>query len=116
MSLEPAGESREWMEKRLEVAITEQRSEISRRFAGFEQADKHFKDWVQREHEQLHAQLQQVRSAGHESGQQQQRLVGALTAQNQKQDMRLQELEAGLAQAAAQVQGVMNAPWGQDEP
>jgi len=109
MNLELGGESREWMEKRLEVAITEQRSEISRRFAGFEQADKHFKDWVQREHEQLHAQLQQVRSAGQESGQQQQRLVGALTAQNQKQDMRLQELEAGLAQAAAQMQGVMNA-------
>ena len=66
-------------------------------------------DWVQREHEQLHAQIQQVRSAGQESGQQHQRLVGALTAQNQKQDMRLQELEAGLAQAAAQIQGVMTA-------
>ena len=31
------------MERRLENALTEQRSEMNRRFGGFEQSDKHFK-------------------------------------------------------------------------
>jgi len=102
-------EAKDWMERRLENALTEQRSEMNRRFGGFEQSDKHFKDWVQREHEQLHSQLQQLRVSLQETASQQQRLVGNLTAQGQKQDMRLQELEGQMAQALAQVQGVMNA-------
>ena len=43
--------------------------------------------------EQLHSQLQQLRVSLQETASQQQRLVGNLTAQGQKQDMRLQECE-----------------------
>eukprot|EP00913_Durusdinium_trenchii_P035538 g33257.t1 len=109
VSMDTGAEAKEWLERRLEASVTEQRDQISRRFGAFEQADKHFKDWVQREHEQLHSQLQQLRVSVQETGQQQQRLVGNLTAQSQKQDMRLQELEGQMAQSVAQVQGLMNA-------
>jgi len=37
------GQAKDWMERRLENALTEQRSEMNRRFGGFEQSDKHFK-------------------------------------------------------------------------
>eukprot|EP00435_Cladocopium_sp_Y103_P052551 s1209_g16.t1 len=109
MVVDGGAEAKEWLERRLDSALTEQRAELTRRFAGFEQSDKHFKDWVQREHEQLHSQLQQLRVSLQETGSQQQRLVGNLTAQGQKQDMRLQELEGQMAQALAQLQGLMNA-------
>lgn len=39
----PVGQAKDWMERRLENALTEQRSEMNRRFGGFEQSDKHFK-------------------------------------------------------------------------
>ncbi|CAE8716893.1 unnamed protein product, partial [Polarella glacialis] len=76
-----------WVERRLEAAQTEQRSDIARRYGTFEQSDRHFKEWVQREHEQLHAQLQQVKAAASEGQQQQQRQVGDLAGQCQKQDL-----------------------------
>eukprot|EP00440_Ansanella_granifera_P031476 gb/GFBE01034172.1/.p1 GENE.gb/GFBE01034172.1/~~gb/GFBE01034172.1/.p1 ORF type:complete len:1704 (+),score=596.65 gb/GFBE01034172.1/:1-5112(+) len=109
VALDGGGQDTAWLERRLEAAQTEQRADISRRFSSFEQSDKHFKDWVQREHEQLHGQVQQAKIAAQEGSQQAQRLIGNLTAQNQKQDMRLQELESSLSQATAQVQGLMNA-------
>lgn len=46
-----APEAKEFLERRLEGALTEQRTELARRFQSFEQGEKHFKDWVQREHD-----------------------------------------------------------------
>ena len=48
-------------------------------------------DHAAQRQEQLHSQLQQLRVSLQETASQQQRLVGNLTAQGQKQDMRLQE-------------------------
>jgi len=107
MSLDAiSGES---LERRLEAAQTEQRAELSRRFTTFESAEKHFKDWVQREHQQIHSGIQQLKVSGQENEQQNQRQIGSLTAQCQKQDSRMQDLEANLAQARVQVQSLMNS-------
>eukprot|EP00930_Biecheleria_cincta_P017538 TRINITY_DN13915_c0_g1_i3.p1 TRINITY_DN13915_c0_g1~~TRINITY_DN13915_c0_g1_i3.p1 ORF type:complete len:1457 (+),score=511.02 TRINITY_DN13915_c0_g1_i3:83-4453(+) len=98
-----------WLERRLESAQTDQRAEVSRRFAAFEQTDKHFKDYVQREQEQLHSKIQQAQVQAQEGLQEHQRQVTSLTAQSQKQDMRLQGLESQLAQASANLHSIMSA-------
>jgi len=98
-----------WLERRLESAQTDQRADISRRLAGFEQTDKHFKDYVQREQEQLHSKIQQTQVQAQEGLQEHQRQVSSLTAQSQKQDVRLQGLESQLAQASANLNSVMSA-------
>mmetsp|Transcript_79996 Transcript_79996/g.124752 ORF Transcript_79996/g.124752 Transcript_79996/m.124752 type:complete len:1771 (+) Transcript_79996:28-5340(+) len=98
-----------WLERRLESSQADQRADLSRRWGNFEQGDRRFKEWVQREHEDLASQMQQVKAASSESQQQNQRQAVALSAQCQRLELRLQEVETLVTQADAKANGLAHA-------
>lgn len=99
-----------WLERRLESAIQEQRSDLLRRLNNFESGDRRFKEWVQRElHEDLSGQLQQVKTIAADAQQQQQRQSAAIGNQCHRLDLRIQDLEANYARAEAKTDGVARA-------
>eukprot|EP00928_Gymnodinium_smaydae_P048252 TRINITY_DN3224_c0_g1_i1.p1 TRINITY_DN3224_c0_g1~~TRINITY_DN3224_c0_g1_i1.p1 ORF type:complete len:1847 (-),score=578.76 TRINITY_DN3224_c0_g1_i1:73-5613(-) len=98
-----------WLERRLNTVQSEQRAEVARRFESFEQSDRRFKEWVQREQAQLGDHVQQVKAATHEGQQQQQRQAAAFAAQAQRLELKCQELETTVAQAVARADGLAHA-------
>jgi len=98
-----------WMERRLESVQAEQRADLGRRWSSHEQADRRFKEWVQREHEEMTGQLQQVKASSMDGHQQQHRQASAVASEVQKLTMRLQEVEAMVTQADAKANGIAHA-------
>jgi hypothetical protein len=72
------------LDGKLENAQADQRADLARRFGTFEQADRRFKDWVQKEHEHLYSRLEQVRVATQQGLQQQQQKASDLAQECQQ--------------------------------
>jgi hypothetical protein len=98
-----------WMERRLESAHAEQRAEIARRWEGFEQADKRFKEWVQKEQEQMNGHIQQVKVATLDGQKQEQTKTAGLDVRAQKLELKVQELQSSLMQVSARAEGLSQA-------
>jgi len=98
-----------WLERRLETSQADQRADLARRWSTFEQADRRFKEWVQREHEEMTGQVQQVKVSTMDGQNQQQRQSTTLANQCQRIEMRLQEVEAMVTQADAKANGLAHA-------
>eukprot|EP00746_Dinoflagellata_sp_MGD_P124146 gnl/MRDRNA2_/MRDRNA2_58730_c0_seq1.p1 gnl/MRDRNA2_/MRDRNA2_58730_c0~~gnl/MRDRNA2_/MRDRNA2_58730_c0_seq1.p1 ORF type:complete len:1706 (+),score=583.27 gnl/MRDRNA2_/MRDRNA2_58730_c0_seq1:393-5120(+) len=97
------------LDRRLDGLQTEVRADVSRRWGSFEESDKRFKSWVQREQEAVSAQLQSVKGSLLESLSQQQRAAVGVAQQCQGLDMKVQNLDAFVAQLAAQQQARADA-------
>mmetsp|Transcript_39807 Transcript_39807/g.93771 ORF Transcript_39807/g.93771 Transcript_39807/m.93771 type:complete len:1965 (+) Transcript_39807:164-6058(+) len=105
-----------WVERRLENMQADYKAEVASKLGNLEQNDRRFKEWVQREQEQLSGGLQQLKTSldshlkTNMDGQAQvQRQNAALQGQCQKLEMRLQEMEVAMAQTSAQAHGAVQS-------